>query len=366
VVEIQLLGRNLSRNDCQILAIFFAAKFSAQSAPAQTPYAKLISAKMSAVQALQAPGAEWQELLGKYAALHVTPPGRRCQCTCGCHLEAGFLGPCNRCGQKCCQKCIECQKHCGRAIHYICHECLRSGQRTDPLYPIPPWNGRGQTWYFCYPCDWDRVPDVLYTPNRNTTFDPPLIEVVIVRKRVYVEHDTRQVRPMNWETLFDVVVDLEDTTGQPQRAYMNLFCFAMNPQWRRNPIVKYLEAWLPRNLGYVGVVRNTDTMYMHRELAPERPSPPSPCPYGSPLYVDDRDASKVDVEVDTPGVKFEEVGEDPEPDRNSLIYLLQTPGMTYERFEAAGFGTHSEAIRLKDKARPAADHSECPDAKRRP
>jgi hypothetical protein len=203
----------------------------------------------------------------------------------------------------------------------------------------------------------------LYTPNRNTTFDPPLIEVVIVSKRVYVEHDTRQVRPMNWETLFEVVVDLEDTAGQPQRAYMNLFCFTMNPQWRRDPIVKYLEAWLPRNLSYVGVVRNTDTMYTHRAKSPERPSPPSPCPYGSPPYDDDRDASR----VDTPGVKLEEVEEVEEgPDRNSLIYLLRTPGMTYQRFEAAGFGTHSEALRLKDNARRAADHSECPDAKRRP
>ena len=215
--------------------------------------------------------------------------------------------------------------------------------------------------YFNYPCDVDNIPDVLHNPNRNTNFDPPLIEVVIVSKRVYLENDTRQVRPMNWETVFDVVVALEDTTGQPQRVNMNLFCFMMNPQWRRDPIVKFLETWLPRNLGYVGVVRNTDHMYMHREKAPERPSPPSPCPYGSPLYDDDRDASK----AETPGVKFEEVEEEG-PATNSLLYLLRAPGMTYEHFEAAGFGTHSEALRLKDKARRAADHSECPDAKRHP
>jgi hypothetical protein len=221
----------------------------------------------------------------------------------------------------------------------------------------------GLTWYFGYPCDWDRVPDVLYTPNRNTNFDPPLIEVVIVSKRVYLENDTRQVRPMNWETVFDVVVALEDTTGQPQRVNMNLFCFMMNPQWRRDPIVKFLEAWLPGNLKYVGVVRNTDHMYTHRAKSPERPRPPSPCPYGSPLYDDERDASK----TETPGVTFEEIEDRSEPGPDSILYLLQTPGMTYERFEAAGHGSHSEALLLKDKAmRRAADHPDCPDAKRRP
>jgi hypothetical protein len=358
VVEIQRLGKNLSRVDCQTLAIYFALKYAAQSASAQTPYAKIISSKMSAVQALQAPGAQWRELLAKHAALNVVPPGHPCECKCGCHCVSGCVTHCHRCNTRCCQKCIPKRrslKELGGVFDRlcVCHSCTRSSKLDVPLWPLDPMDGFG--WYFNYPCDVRRVPDVLYNPNRNTNFDPPLIEVIMVSKRVYLENDMRHVRPTNWETVFEVVVAVEDTAGQPQRVCMNLFCFVMNPQWRRDPIVKFLESWLPTNLGYVGVVRDTDRMYTHRAKSPERPSPPSPpspCPYGSP------------EEAATPGVTFEEVDDSTEPDTNSLLYLLQLPGVTYEEFEAAGFGSHSVALKLKDNALRAAER-DCPDAKRR-
>jgi hypothetical protein len=148
-----------------------------------------------------------------------------------------------------------------------CHRCKKLPKREGHI--APPRLETGFNWYFGYPCDVHGFPDGMCTMNRNTDLDPPLSEVIQLRKRRSLEKDGRNVRPYNWERVFSIQVSLADSCGAVQLVSMPYFYFIQNPKWKAHPIVKFVERWLrPETFLSLGVVwRYDSTEYgMAREV----------------------------------------------------------------------------------------------------
>ena len=122
----------------------------------------------------------------------------------------------------------------------------------------PVWQGRGLQWYFGYP---EEQPWV--KANRDVRMDPLLKEIVQVRKSCMLQKEDRRVRPLGWERCMYVECDLHGPRGETLRVYTRLSDFLMNPEWKKDAKIAYVEQWLPTHLDYKGPV-----------LVTQRPSPP--------------------------------------------------------------------------------------------
>jgi hypothetical protein len=143
---------------------------------------------------------------------------------------------------------------------------------------VPPYAVDGLLWYFDHPKLADGFPDILCIPNRNTSLDPPLIEVIQLSKVRELVKDGRNVRPYNWESAFRVQIALADVDGAPVIAVMSYFYFIQNPAWARDPIVKFVEKWLrPETFLFHGTVRRNGV-----EILRPPPEPQPNSPYGNP------------------------------------------------------------------------------------
>ena len=153
----------------------------------------------------------------------------------------------------------------------VCHHCARLPKLTIVALQ-PPTPVDGLEWYFhapyegndpCHdPCRW-------CDPNRDTSLDPCLVDIIEVHKTKVLKDSARLARPSGWETSMGVQVALTDSYGATVQTRINFFCFIMNPEWRKLSVVKHVEKWLPDNLDYRGPV-----------LKP--PAPPSPIPTAPP------------------------------------------------------------------------------------
>ena len=72
VAEIKRLGQDLSKADCQTLAVYFAVKYASQVI-VHTPNAKMLAAKLAVVPVCLEPAADWEWLLGEHAARSANP-----------------------------------------------------------------------------------------------------------------------------------------------------------------------------------------------------------------------------------------------------------------------------------------------------
>ena len=260
------MGANLSAADCHRLATFFAAKYSTSTkVVVQTPGQKLLMAKLAASPTFSEPAADWERLLDAIAARECKPIGWKCKCNCGCDCLTVRLHHCRGCCNVVCGNCVVPGRYERSSTR--CHHCKKLQKREG--HTEPPVPAKGFEWYFGFPCDDFGFPDVMCTLNRNTDLDPPLSEVIQLRKRRSLEKDGRNVRPYNWERVFDIQVSLVDSCGAVQLVSMPYFYFIQNPKWKAHPIVKFVERWLrPETFLYLGVVwRYDSTEYgMAREV----------------------------------------------------------------------------------------------------
>ena len=123
-------------------------------------------------------------------------------------------------------------------------------------------------------------------PNRDVRLDPVLVDVASVHKTGVLEA-TRNARPAEWESVFQLGAVLAAPDGSQQVVYMNLFAFMMNPRWRGHSIATFIQERLPSHLDYVGDVLNYS--------APDPPRSRSPSPQSerradSPLRILDDDS----------------------------------------------------------------------------
>ena len=211
------------------------------------------------------------------------------------------------------------------AISIRCHVCFKKPKLDVPLAPIPPT--RGFSWYFNHPCDSKDIPDLLCNPNRDTNLDPQLVEIIQVSKDRFLENTTRKVRPNNWETAFWIQVHLSDADGKLVVVSMNFFCFIMNPKWKRDPIVKFLEDWIcPATIEFLGIVRRNDVTYNPRPPASEQPAPASP--YGCTKQPDSEPES--DEEPQTKAVKDKREKREEQEMVERFEKFVLTPGPKFE------------------------------------
>ena len=162
-----------------------------------------------------------------------------------------------------------------------CHVCV--GRRKLTAVALePPKPHDGLQWYFHAPFELSfeskcympfQNPLRWCNPNRDTSFDPCLVDVLEAYKDRALSNLTRHVRPPEWENALRLNVVLADAHEKKVVTNINLFCFCMNPQWRSHAIVKYLEDWVPHNLDYVGPVLKPQ---MRPSFPDTPPSPPSP------------------------------------------------------------------------------------------
>ena len=129
----------------------------------------------------------------------------------------------------------------------VCHQCTGARKYTAiPLQPPRPMDGL--EWYFGAPYeeterDFDRKdrPCRWVNPNRDTSLDPMLLDIIEVHKMERLEDVTRQARPSGWETAFSVEAVLGGKDGSQATVRINLFAFVMNPAWRAHSVVKYIK-----------------------------------------------------------------------------------------------------------------------------
>ena len=164
----------------------------------------------------------------------------------------------------------------------VCHQCTGARKYTAiPLQPPRPMDGL--VWYFGAPYeepehDFDRKDRLCRwcNPNRDTTLDPVLLDIIEVHKTERLEKATRQARPSGWETAFSVAAVLGGKDGSQATVRINLFAFVMNQGWRAHSVVKYIkDDWLaqPQNQEKIGPVLHPHPL---PDVVPSPPSPPSP------------------------------------------------------------------------------------------
>ena len=187
---------------------------------------------------------------------------------------------------------------------------MRTPKREEVVLQQPN-KVSGFDWYFMMPFSEDSQfglpkPATYLTPNRNCRLDPHLQGIVSIIKSSEVPKvkGDRKVRPVFWETHFDVQAKLGDTHGNSCVVSINLYCFCMNPTWSKNPAVEYVKEWLqsPGAFEFRGFVYGERAAA--RALPPSLPAlaPPSPpSPYELP---------EEEHEVQTPGVQIQELPED--------------------------------------------------------
>jgi hypothetical protein len=338
--------------DCQILATYFAGKYSSKVV-VHTPNAKLLVAKLAAAPVFLEPAANWKELLGAHSGRSGKPLGVTCNCKCGCNCSTSSTRGCGACFKMCCGNCL------ARTNSDVprCHVCLKLPKLDGQLEPPSPTCGL--RWYFNHPCDAREFPDILCNPNRDTNLDPPLVEVIQLSKCRWLEKDGRNVRPYNWESAFRIQVHLADADGGVVLVNMSYFCFIMNPKWNRDPIVNFVEKWLrPETFSFMGIVRRNDITYVMEPLL-ELPAPKSP--YGLPGLDESGPESEEEEQtpavkarrekeekkellerytMPTPGVQFEDV------DETERVRAMQALGATSADFHAAGLGNHPEVLAM--------------------
>jgi hypothetical protein len=240
----------------------------------QTPHAKLLMAKMAAASVFLEPAADWVRLMAAFSEKHGEPEGKNCGCKCGCNCFSGSWGSCGVCYKFVCGNCRSPGKFESSPVR--CHHCKKQPKREG--FMVPPSVVEGLLWYFDHPQIANGRPDVLCIPNRNTSLDPPLIEVIQLAKHMELVKDGRNVRPYNWESAFRVQLALADVDGAPVIVNMSYFYFIQNPAWARDPIVNFVEKWLrPENFRFYGIVRRNGVDILR---PPPEPQPKSP--YGNP------------------------------------------------------------------------------------
>jgi hypothetical protein len=111
--------------------------------------------------------------------------------------------------------------------------------------------------------------------NRDTAYDPIMVDIVDVQKHAELVDTARHARPMYWQRAFYVRVEFEGKLIIP----INLLTFIMNPAWKAHDIVKYLENWVlvPANQAYKGSVLHPKLMPIARQTSPSRSPTPTRC-----------------------------------------------------------------------------------------
>jgi hypothetical protein len=163
-----------------------------------------------------------------------------------------------------CRKCLGGRDCCKQCLVYVpeqpqeCHCCYE--QPKDMSYDVTPvYDGTsGLQWYFSYPEDQPWV-----TMNRDVKMDPLLKEIVQVHKGGKLPKEDRRVRPLGWERCMTVECDLHGPRGETARVYINLHSFLMNPEWKKDPKIAYVEQWLPTHLDHRGPVFFTTQAIPH-------------------------------------------------------------------------------------------------------
>ena len=112
------------------------------------------------------------------------------------------------------------------------------------------------------------MPHPLFKLNRDCSMDPPLMDILEIKKEYVLEHVARRARPPGWQQAFAVTAKL-GTAEDFMIAGVNLSSFAMNKNWAQHHVVKFTEEdFLPGSLNYVGNCINMPDATM--------PEPPSP------------------------------------------------------------------------------------------
>jgi hypothetical protein len=333
--EIRRLGQNLSVGECQRLANYFATKYSTKVV-VQTPHAKLLMAKMAAASVFLEPAADWVRLMAAFSEKHGEPTGYICQCKCGCKCFSGHYEACRLCDKGVCGNC----KSLGRYefSHPVCHRCKKLPKREG--FMVPPSVVEGLLWYFDHPQIANGRPDILCIPNRNTSFDPPLIEVIQLAKHMELVKDGRNVRPYNWESAFRVQLALADVDGAPVIVNMSYFYFIQNPAWARDPIVNFVEKWLrPETFSFYGIVRRNGVDI----LRPAEPQPQPKSPYGNPARAESDPESEEEKLTPEQAAKRTKEKNENEVDLKKLFRpnsarTIETPGVVIEEIQQEAIG----------------------------
>jgi len=133
----------------------------------------------------------------------------------------------------------------------------------------------GLEWYFGAPYerterDFDRKdrPCRWVNPNRDTSLDPMLFDIIERHKMERLEDVTRQARPSGWETAFSVEAVLGGKDGSQATVRINLFAFVMNPAWRAHSVVKYIkDDWVVQQQNHEKIGRVLHPV-MYRQAVP--------------------------------------------------------------------------------------------------
>ena len=271
VQDIQMLARGMSVTECRSLAFHFAA-LGAPSACVSGEHA-LLAAKRAAAAAFTGCAKDWPKLMAPHVRYAPPSPPTKCRCRCGCDSMVYCQTQCSGVG---CYRFVCDQCDTAESIPR-CHVCRKVPKNTSvALKPsvalergvrvsTQPINPLG--WYFND--DWDIG---WLRENRDVRLDPPLLDVLRVRKDRVLFADKRKVLPFDWELAFTLRCQLQDPIGGCAEVTINLKAFVQNPVWARHPMVEYIKTWLPSHFEFRGDLWKDRAAY----VAP--PSPRSP-PY---------------------------------------------------------------------------------------
>ena len=312
VEDIKRMSGSCNRMDCHALAFYFAARAFLPDDTSRM--GEVMKAKCAAAGIFQQPASTWRQLLTEQAP----QSDIRCSCPCGCKASAknlqickGFFKDPNHegtgdytiipgCGQMVCNACL----HICKGLETYCHVCSKRPKKDEFVEPAEKMDGID--WYFNWPEEQKKVklctlgtlgqkkvPHTLFRLNRDCSMDPPLMDILEIKKDYSLEHNARRVRPPGWQQAFTVTAKL-GTAEDFIFAGINLSSFTMNKNWAQHSAVKFIEEdFLPGNFHYVGNCINMPETIMPE---PRPPSPESPDAYrggesGSDPATDDEDAN---------------------------------------------------------------------------
>ena len=234
----------------------------------------ILAWKLRASQAFLRPAADWASEIEKHVPA-VQPPLFACQCRCGCPNRVPDLTWCMRrvgrllpeCNHGTGRQavCAECLRRDGG-----CHVCAATPRRTGLMAPpVPKKPEFPINWYFNAPDDKPWI-----TKTRDTALDPKLVRIDEVLKTSDLSSaKSRSVRPHGWQRTLVARCVLADSFGGQCVTSIRWPALLENATWARLDVVRFVQDWLPSNLGYVGKILHPQPRMVYTPPAPSTPWP---------------------------------------------------------------------------------------------
>ena len=272
VEDIKALAQGLTRSECHSLAVYFAL-LTVEPVQGDDEMQAILAWKLRASQAFLGPAADWASEIGKHVPA-VQPPLSACQCRCGCPNRVPDLTWCMRRVGRLLPECNHGNGRravCADCLHRNggCHVCAGTPRTGLIVPPVPKKPEFPIERYFNAPDDKPWI-----TKTRDAALDPKLVRIDEVLKTSDLSSaKSCSVRPHGWQRTLVARCVLADSFGGQCVTSIRWPALLENATWARLDVVRFVQDWLPSNLGYVGKILHPQPRMVYTPPAPSTPWP---------------------------------------------------------------------------------------------